>query len=95
MIPLRKGILKVSSDMFLNLSPDLNSDEFGDPLTKLNITLAERNRIILEQEKKIHQLDSLVESLLGQVQSFRVLERKFKYELNQAHKSINKLIYED
>ena len=66
-----KGIMKdyCLNDFILNMY-DLSSCELEFPL-KMNLLIAEKNKLIQEQDTKINQLDCLVENLMRQILRFR------------------------
>ena len=91
---MTKGILKnaLTDDKIEEISiaalyqfkyEDYNICSYEPKFETLNLVLANRNKLICEQESKLTQLDKLVESLHRQFQSHRIKERKLEKELGE------------
>ena len=91
---MTKGILKnaLTDDKIEEISiaalyqfkyEDYNICSYEPKFETLNLVLADRNKLICEQESKLTQLDKLVESLHRQFQSHRIKERKLEKELGE------------
>ena len=60
-----------------NISSDLSfENKPEDQILSLNLALAEKNKIIFEQETKLNQLNSFVENLMTQLHMYKVQERR-------------------
>ena len=72
---------------------DLDSgfEEPMDEIVSLNLVISRKNKKIQEDEIKLNELDSLVDSLMKQIKRFKVQENKLNYELSQSKRMIYKL----
>ena len=73
------------------LTSNLNNDRSFENKLNLNLNLAEKNKIIHEQEYKLNKQNNLIEGLLGQIHMYKLQERKANTEKFQAEDLIKKL----
>ena len=70
-----------------NISSEFSfEDEFNNSVESLNRMIAGKNKVILEQESKINNLNALVDQLLGQVQSYKVETRRLNCLASKSEK---------
>ena len=70
------------------ISSDLS---WNDELQSLNLNIAEKNRLILEQECKINEMDVLVEKLMKQILRHKLQERRLNNNLCHVQAQCRKL----
>ena len=61
-----------------------NNDISFENKLETNLILAEKNKLICEQEYKLSRLDRLVEVLMCQIQRFKLQEKRANHELSQS-----------
>ena len=57
----------------------------------LNLLLAEKNKIILEQENRIFQLDRLLERCMIQIQNYRRREKRQSKDISRLNDEISNM----
>ena len=75
------------------MEPEYNLDlsKSEDLVTYLNLTIATKNKVLMETETKLNQADNLVSSLITQVQRLKTQERRMKRELGESQDLISRM----
>ena len=83
--------MTLSEDLSLSVISLDESSLLQDQIESLNLNIAEKNKLIQEQENKISRLDNLVEQLLFQIQMYKVQEKRFHHEKSRSMEQIRGL----